>query len=173
VRIPMVNKWLLKLIPFFCLVFALAPSFATAEKQTAAKQMAESSAVAISPNSLDEAIKLARQKVKSEPASVKAQVALGNLLLQKGSIEEAGTVFDNALSNNERFHDALTGKGIVLARMGRDQEAEEMLQRALVLNPNPVRTHYELGLLYEKRGDFAKAVTEFKKGIEKYKEGRK
>jgi len=168
----------MKLIPFFCLVFALAPSFAAAEQQAAeqqkaAKQMAESPAETISPNSFDEAINLARQGVESEPDSVKAQVALGNLLLQKGSIEEAGKVFDNALSINERFHDALTGKGIVLARMGRDREAEEMLQRALILNPNPVRTHYELGLLYEKKGDFAKAATEFKKGIEKYKQGRK
>jgi len=172
------KKWLLGLIPFLCLVFVSVPSFAAGEQEAAgqqvpADQMVEGQAAATQQNPLDEAINLARQRVEAEPASVKAQVALGFLLLDKGAVEEAGTVFDNALAINARFHDALTGKGIVLARMGKDQEAEEFLQKALVLNPNPVRTHYELGLLYEKRGDFAKAVAEYKQGIEKYKQGRK
>ena len=57
--------------------------------------------------------------------------------------------------------------------MGKDKEAEELLQKALVLNPNPVRTYYELGFLYEKREDYTSAVAEYKKGIEKYQQGRK
>ncbi len=100
-------------------------------------------------------------------------VQLGNLLLKKGSLEEAAKAFDDALAINGRYHDALTGKGIVLARMGKDQEAEETLQKALLLNPNPVRTYYELGSLYEKKGEFGKAIADYKKGIEKYKQGRK
>lgn len=179
-RTLMGKIWILRLIPFFCLVLlASVPTYAAGEREAAgqqqvpANQMVEGQAASSQQNPLDEAIKQARQRVEGEPASVKAQVALGFLLLQKGAVEEAGTVFDNALALNARFHDALTGKGIVLARMGEDKEAEEFLQKALILNPNPVRTHYELGLLYEKKGDFAKAVAEYKKGIEKYKQGRK
>ena len=93
--------------------------------------------------------------------------------MKKGSLDEAAKAFDDALAINGRYHDALTGKGIVLARKGKDQEAEETLQKALLLNPNPVRTYYELGSLYEKKGDFAKAIAAYKKGIEKYKQGRK
>ena len=123
--------------------------------------------------SIDQAIDLARQKITADPASERAQVTLGYLLLQRGALEEAEKAFDNALSLNARYHEALTGKGVVLARMGKDQAAEELLQRALILNPNPVRTYYELGLLNEKKGDFSKAIAEYKKGIEKYQQGRK
>jgi len=49
----------------------------------------------------------------------------------------------------------------------------EALRRALVLNPHPVRVHYELGLLYEKQGDFGKAVAEYKEGLKKYQEGKR
>jgi hypothetical protein len=41
------------------------------------------------------------------------------------------------------------------------------------LNPNPVRVHYELALLYEKRGEFARAIAEYKEGLIKYQEGKR
>jgi len=80
--------------------------------------------------------------------------------------------FDHALKLNPRSYDAKTGKGVVLARKGNLQEAEETLKDALLLNPSPVRTHYELGLVYEELGDTEKAVAEFKEGIRKHEQGR-
>ena len=124
-------------------------------------------------NSLEEAIEQAKQRIKEDPTSLKEQVALGYLLVKQGSFAEAEKIFDDVLKVNERDHDALTGKGMVLAKTGKDQEAEEILKKALILNPNPIRAHYELGLLYEKRGDFAQANAEYNKGIEKFKQGRK
>ena len=168
-----------KAVLLAALFFMLAapPSFAAEEQQavgqTPTGEKVESPAVGTSQHSLDEAIELARQKIKADPSSEKAQVSLGYLLLKKGALAEAEKAFDDALALNDRYHDALTGKGIVLSRMSKDQEAEEFLQKALILNPNPIRTYYELGLLYEKKGDFAQANTEYKKGIEKFKQGRK
>ena len=43
---------------------------------------------------------------------------------------------------------------------------------AVPVDPNPVRTHYELGLVYEKLGDTEKAMAEFKEGIKKHEQGR-
>jgi tetratricopeptide (TPR) repeat protein len=157
-----------------CLVLVTIPLAAeerqAVEDQAPAGTHAAQSPAAVPQNSLNEAIDLAKQRIAAETSSEKALVKLGNLLVAKGSLKEAEETFDKALSLNGRYHDAMTGKGIVLARMGRDKEAEEMLQKALVLNPNPIRTYYELGLLYEKQGDFNKAVSEYKKGIEKYKQ---
>lgn len=153
--------------------FAFAAEESQPAGQPAPAEMDEQSATQPSQASLDEAINLARQKITADPSSVQEQVSLGFLLLKKGALAEAQKVFDDALALNNNYHDALTGKGIVLARMGKDQEAEELLQKALVLNPNPVRTHYELGFLYEKRGDYTSAVAEYKKGIEKHQQGRK
>jgi tetratricopeptide (TPR) repeat protein len=165
------------LIFVFLLLFALVPSLAAEEAplegQTSAGEQVGVSTAKAPQYSLDEAIGLARQRITAAPSDVKEQVTLGYLLLKKGSHEEAGKAFDGALSLNARTHEALTGKGIALARMGKNQVAEEFLQKALILNPNPVRTYRELGLLYENKGDFAKAVIEYKKGLEKYKQGRK
>ena len=167
--------WLIIVVS--CLLFAPVLSFAGEEQQLAGQSSADersgSSAVEKNENSIDQAIDSARQKTEEDPSSFKDRTVLGYLLLQKGSLEEAGKVFDEALAINGYYHEAMTGKGIVLSRMGKDQEAEEVLQNALKLNPNPVRTYYELGLLYEKRGDFSRANTEYKKGIEKFKQGRK
>jgi Flp pilus assembly protein TadD len=165
------------LIAVFCLLSASIPAFAAEEQQlvgqTSTDKKSDSPAVENSGNSIDQAIDSARQKIKEDPSSLKDKTGLGYLLLKKGSLAEAEKVFDEVLEVNGNYHEAMTGKGIVLSRMGKDQEAEEVLQNALQLNPNPVRTYYELGLLYEKRGDFAQANTEYKKGIEKFKQGRK
>ena len=168
--------WRILIVVFFLSV-ATNLSFAAEESQPAGQpaptEMVQQSAAQSSQASLDEAINLARQKITADPSSVQEQVSLGFLLLKKGALAEAQKVFDDALALNNSYRDALTGKGIVLARMGKDKEAEVLLQKALVLNPNPVRTHYELGFLYEKRGDYTSAVAEYKKGIEKYQQGRK
>ena len=165
------------IIVVFCLLSAAVLSFAEEGQQLVGQasisEKSDSPAVENPGNSLDQAIDSARQKVKEDPSSLKDKTALGYLLLKKGSLEEAGKVFDEVLEVKGNYHEAMTGKGISLSRMGKDQEAEEVLKNALQLNPNPVRTYYELGLLYEKRGDFVQANTEYKKGIEKFKQGRK
>ena len=148
------------LAAFLLVLFAIFPP--AASTQSSADQA-----------SLDGAIEQARQRTAADPSSAKAQVTLGDLLLTRGSLDEAQKAFEAALSLNARDHDALTGKGMVLARKGKDQEAEAVLRKALMMNPNPVRTFYELGMLFEKKGDYAKAIAEYKNGIEKYKQGRR
>ena len=121
---------------------------------------------------IDAEIAAARANVTASPASAVPHVRLANLLLRKGSLDEALRSFDEALKLNPRMFDAKTGRGAVLARKGELKEAERVLREALLLNPNPVRTHYELGLVYEKLGDADKAMAEFKEGIKKHEQGR-
>jgi Flp pilus assembly protein TadD len=170
-------KSVLVMVGVFCLLFISTLSFAANDQETAVQTPATEANQApteeSAQNPIEVKIEQARQRIKADPTSLKEQVALGYLLIKQNSIAEAGKVFDDVLKVKEDYHEALTGKGIVLARTGKDQEAEEILQKALILNPNPVRTYYELGLLYEKRGDFAQANAEYKKGIEKFKQGRK
>jgi len=164
------------IVAFFLLLAAIKPLMAE-EEQTAnpapAGEGVEQPQNEAMQALLEGEIEAARKAVAADPSSVTAQVALGELLLKYGTLEEAEKAFDEALKLDERCHETMTGKGVVLARMGKEQQAEEMLQKALLLNPNPVRTFYELGFLYEKRGDFDKAIDEYKKGIEKFHQGRK
>ena len=93
--------------------------------------------------------------------------------LDTGDLDGATASFDRALAQQPLAHAAKTGKGIVLARKGDLKGAARVLREALVLNPDPVRAHYELGRVYQRLGDFDRAVTEFKAGLEKFREGRK
>jgi tetratricopeptide (TPR) repeat protein len=114
-----------------------------------------------------------REQIAKAPDDAVLYVRLGYLLLNAGAPADAKTAFDDALKRNEHSHAALTGEGIILARAGNLKEAEQVLKTALVRNPDPVRTLYELGLVYEKEGDPEKALAEYKEGIAKYQQGRK
>jgi tetratricopeptide (TPR) repeat protein len=118
-------------------------------------------------------IRSMREQIAQAPDDVLLYVRLGYLLLNAGAPAEAKTAFDEALKRNSHSHAAMTGEGIILARAGNLKEAEQVLKAALVRNPDPVRTHYELGLVYEKEGDPEKALAEYKEGIAKYQQGRK
>ncbi len=90
--------------------------------------------------------------------------------LEAGETETALASFEEALQMNPRGAAAKTGKGIILAGQGKLQEAEALLRQALILNPEPTRTHYELGRIYQQQGDFQRSVTEYKLGIENFRE---
>ena len=104
------------------LVLVVLPPLAAEEQQVVdgapASARGDRSPDGAPQNSPSEAIDLARRKIAADPSSEQAQVELGYLLLQKGSLKEAQKAFDDALSLNARYHEALTGKGIVLARRG-------------------------------------------------------
>jgi|GEM_PF-655281 len=121
----------------------------------------------------EDEIRSLREQIAQAPDDALLHVRLGYLLLNAGALAEAKSAFDDALNRNRYSHAAMTGEGIILARTGNLAEAERVLKAALVRNPNPVRTHYELGLVYEKSNDLEKALAEYKEGIAKYQQGRK
>ncbi len=139
-----------------------------------AGDLCEKEAIRISAeDSLDNAIEGLRERVKSDPSLVECRVRLGFLLLKIGSNDEAMKEFKEALQRMPRSYSAKTGKGIALAQKGDLKGAEIILKDALILNPDPVKVHYELGLIYERMGNLEKALSEYREGINKYEKGRK
>ncbi len=100
------------------------------------------------------------------------QVRNGYRHLEGGGLEDALGAFGQALRSQPRNVAALTGRGMVLARQGRLREAEETLRAALVLNPDPAPTLYELGQVYLRLGEPGRAVAAFKEGIAHRSKGR-
>jgi predicted Zn-dependent protease len=163
---------------FACLIAALALLLSQyARGAETAKEMPPAPAAQVRlplpANKLDEEIGQLTEEIKAAPADASLHSRLGYLLLKKGDADGANRSFDAALLLNPRSHAAMTGKGIILARKGTLKEAEQILNEALVQNPNPVRTHYELGRVYEKLGDYDRAAAEYKEGIRKYEQGRR
>ena len=56
-------------------------------------------------------------------------------------------------------------RGIVFFKEDQLDRAESLLTEALVLNPDPARTHYYLGLIAEKRGEPEKALEHYRQAI--------
>lgn len=151
------------------------PGWAGAEEKAQASRDAAAAAVAPQAEekrSLSE-IEALRSELAKEPGNAREHIRLGWLLLGEGGYDAAISSFDQALQLNPRSSDAKAGKGAALARKGELAAAEAILKDALVLNPNPVRVHYELGLLYDRLGAPDKALAEYKTAIEKYRQGRR
>lgn len=123
--------------------------------------------------SYDKEIHGIREQIAATPSEAILHVRLGYLLLKKGAPDEARLSFAEALKLNPKSHAALTGEGIVQSGKGNLKEAEKTLRAALAQNPDPVRAHYELGVVYEKLGDLDKALLEYKEAIRKHEQGRK
>lgn len=123
--------------------------------------------------SSDSALAAARAEVKSDPSSAGAHARLGATLLSRSDFDAALSSFDTALKLNPRNAEAKAGKGSVLLHKGELATAEQLLREALAQSPDPVRIHYELGLLYQKKGSFDQAIAEFKEGIRKFQQGRR
>lgn len=123
-------------------------------------------------NRLDEAIELLKEGIDTAPEFAQTYIKLGYLQLKKNDYSAALGLFEQALSLRPNSPAAKTGKGIAVAGKGDFKRAEVILRDALVLNPNPVRTHYELGVVYQKLGDSIKAIAEYKAGMKRFKQGR-
>lgn len=173
-RIEKVTGALALPVLIFFAAMAVAPACALEDTGRARAVSCEKESIILErEGNIDKAIEVIREGIRADAAYTPSYIRLGYLLLKKGSPDEALQAFDEALRRIPESHDAKTGKGIAFARKGDFKAAESLLRGALVLNPDPLRTHYELGLVYEKMGDMTKALAEYRAGIDKYRQGRK
>jgi tetratricopeptide (TPR) repeat protein/peroxiredoxin len=131
---------------------------------------------------LDQALKMFDEAERINPLDYNLYVYKGGVFEGRKKPREAVAAYRKALETilridgiskrNQYISGSKTEEGGALARAGKLNEAEQVLKAALAGNPNPIRTHYELGLVYEKEGNPEKALAEFKEGIAKYRQGR-
>ncbi len=150
---------------------AFLPPFTVSAREVMVGTGTAGAVVPASANPDDEIASL-KHELAAHHGTLSDHTRLGFLLLEKGAPDEAMASFDEALAQSPRNPEALTGKGIVLARKGDLPQAERVLRDALFLNPAPARTHYELGLVYEKQGNTAAAIKEYKNGINTSQQGK-
>jgi tetratricopeptide (TPR) repeat protein len=93
-------------------------------------------------------------------------MAEGRAALENMEYESAGTAFRDALSIQPESHEAALNLGIALSRSDRTDEAESILKKALLLNPEDPLTNLETGMLYKNKGVHAEAVDFFENVID-------
>ncbi|MCA8959368.1 MAG: tetratricopeptide repeat protein [Planctomycetes bacterium] len=114
---------------------------------------------------LDGAESELRAALEIEPKNIYVRLDLADLEATLGKTAEAATLVDAVLQEDPHHRRAKLIRGIVFFKEDQLDRAESLLTEALVLNPDPARTHYYLGLIAEKRGEPEKALEHYRQAI--------
>jgi tetratricopeptide (TPR) repeat protein len=82
---------------------------------------------------------------------------LGILMRQRGELEEAGSLFREALQYDGNFANAHYQLGVLLEQQGLMDEAAAALARAAAIDPTYAEPHYALARVYRRQGQPARA----------------
>lgn len=113
------------------------------------------------------------EAVRRAPAHLEGQLQLAYVELELGEPAEALRRFELVLARNPASPAARVGQGIARLRLGHTDEGIRLIEEAAVLNPEPVRGHWELARAYEARGELARAIEQYRWAYQKLLQGRK
>ncbi len=103
--------------------------------------------------------------VRLYPRFAAAYGAMGAAYASAGDANAAATAFEKALEIDENLSAACLGLGTLYAAEQRYTEAEKYLLRARVHKPEDWHVHYQLGEVYWRTGDWAKAEESLSRAI--------
>jgi tetratricopeptide (TPR) repeat protein len=109
-----------------------------------------------------EAVALLQQAVAGRPSWPDAQLELAVAQLRVGDAKGAEAGLDAFLKRSPGHPIAMAQHGAALVALGRYQEAEPVLRRALELVPNDFDTSFALAQLYEHTNRYEEAFTQYR-----------
>jgi predicted O-linked N-acetylglucosamine transferase (SPINDLY family) len=110
---------------------------------------------------LDEAERLYREILRSNPKHIEALYLLGSLWFQRGSFQKALHHFEQVLQINPRLGEALSAKGAVLSSLDRHAEALSAYDGAVVVRPGQAQT-------WSNRGNALLALGRAEEAVQSY-----
>jgi tetratricopeptide (TPR) repeat protein len=90
---------------------------------------------------------------------------LGNVLAEKGELDQALAHFQAALKIKPDFAEAFNNVGDILLDKGDFDEAIAVYRRALAIKPDYAEAHYNLGDALSKKGDVDGAIAQFRMAL--------
>jgi Tfp pilus assembly protein PilF len=106
-----------------------------------------------------------------------ALLVLVSLVMMVGAVPATAAPAAQGTLPAQHAAESASSKVIATARAlvnkGATDSAELLLRQALELAPDPERIYYELGCIYEQRGEHAKALAAFKEGVRIHEQGRR
>jgi serine/threonine-protein kinase len=115
---------------------------------------------------LDEAIECYQRTIALDRKHADAYAGLGNALKAKGKLDEAIECYRKALQLGPKDAMHYCRLGTALNISFRLDEAVACLRKAIAIDPNLPEAHCNLGHALARRGDFAEALTMFRRGHE-------
>ncbi len=109
-----------------------------------------------------------REAIKLRPQYAIAYVVLGSLLRQTGRPREAAQAFQNAIKIRPNWYVPYYLYGKSASELGAPERAQAiaMLRKAIALNPQFARAHYQLGSVLEQAGQLEQAAAELKRSLQ-------
>jgi thioredoxin-like negative regulator of GroEL len=114
---------------------------------------------------LDAAQDELKKAIEQDPTNREIFLDLAELNILTKDLDAADANIQKVLEAQADHRRAKQLKGIVLFYRGKYDDALVLLEQALVLNPNPEQAHYYLGLIYEQKGDQAKAIEHYREAL--------
>jgi len=111
------------------------------------------------------AILVARQVIKRQPRSAQAYSVIARSYAELGRWKMAERFYRQSLAIKQEPWTWLL-LGWALDRLGRHDEAEECLRKALEVDPDFAEAHYNLGYNYRTEGNFTLAEKHLRRAIE-------
>ena len=115
-------------------------------------------------NRLEEARVFLEKAYKMKPSDEKVLNLLGMVYFKLNYLPEAEEIYGKLIATNSNIYVLHSNLGLIRLKLGKIKEAEESLKKALDLQPHNPKAQVYMGLLYEKAGDFTKALHYFEKG---------
>jgi Tfp pilus assembly protein PilF len=110
--------------------------------------------------------------LKLAPADAELRLAKARVLLMDGKPEQALAMLDSIDRTSVPPWQIDSLRGRILVALGKWEEADKVLRRAVGLNPEPAEAFYALGLLHAHRGDWKDAAEAFRSAVENTPTGR-
>jgi Tfp pilus assembly protein PilF len=131
-------------------------------------ELAEILRTADTPESRQEAEAEYKAAIQADRLDEQSQCRLGDIALRADDLKAASEYYTKAVQLRPDDPDANIGLAKVMMSLNESQKAEELLKRALELDPTSALAHYRLGILYRQTGRIADAKHELEE-YEKYK----
>jgi Flp pilus assembly protein TadD len=100
-----------------------------------------------------------------DPASSVAEIAVGDLLIAQGRLDEAVPHYRRGVVLDPTFAGGFNNLGVLLARRGETADAITQYAEAVRLNPSFADAHNNWGIALSQQGQYDAAITHFEKAI--------
>jgi tetratricopeptide (TPR) repeat protein len=121
--------------------------------------------LSITRRDLDKALAALERSLEIDGNYATTSRMRGDIFLDKGLLEQSLADYDRAGDLDPESADALSGKALVLARLGRTTEAIDANQQVLAIRPRDMTSHRNLAVLYDQMGELTLALAEAKAAL--------
>lgn len=107
-----------------------------------------------------------QRSLELDPGLAVGHICLGEVEMGMGAYKDAANDFDLATTYEPTSDDAFRGLAQSYQQLGRMDDAEKALQKAIQVRPQYYAGYYRLGALYLKQARYTDAVNQFRRATE-------